>query len=110
MEKLTEKKRKWIIQQFRAGRSATIIAKIQRISRRMVYKLSNNFKREGISAYNAKKAGRPSLPLNQSFVKKVIDIRKRDDYGAEKLHFVLKREGFIVSQRQIQKIFTKNEL
>ncbi|HIH31702.1 TPA: transposase [Candidatus Woesearchaeota archaeon] len=110
MEKLTEKKRKWIIQQFRAGRSATIIAKIQRISRRMVYKLSNNFKREGISAYNAKKAGRPSLPLNQSFVKKVIDIRKRDDYGAEKLHFVLKREGFIVSQRQIQKILDQRGL
>jgi len=110
MEKLTEKKRKWIIQQFRAGRSATVIAKIQHVSRRMVYKLVNKFKQEGVLAYVAKKAGRPSLPLNKSFVKKVVNIRQHDDYGAEKLHFVLKREGFTVSQRQIQKILDQQGL
>ena len=110
MEKLTEKKRKWIIQQFRAGRSATVIAKIQHVSRRMVYKLVNKFKQEGVLAYVAKKAGRPSLPLNKSFVKKVVNIRQHDDYGAEKLHFVLKREGFTVSQRQIQKILDRQGL
>ena len=110
MEKLTEKKRKWIIQQYRSGRSATVVAKIQHISRRMVYKLSNNFKKDGILAYMAKKVGRPSLQLNKSFVKRVVDIRRRDDYGAEKLHFVLKRDGFTVSQRQIQKILDQQEL
>lgn len=110
MEKLTEKKRKWIIQQYRSGRSATIISRIQHVSRRMVYKLAYKFKREGVLAYTVKKAGRPSLPLNNLFVKKVIDIRNRDDYGAEKLHFVLKREGFSVSQRQIQKILDQQGL
>jgi putative transposase len=110
MEKLTEKKRKWIIQQYRSGRSATRIARMQKISRQMVYKLVSKFKREGISAYNAKKAGRPSLQLNNSFVKKVVEIRQRDDYGAEKLHFVLKRDGFTVSQRQIQKILDQQGL
>lgn len=110
MEKLTEKKRKWIIQQFRTGRSATIIANIQHISRQMVYYLANKFKHEGVLAYTAKKVGRPSLRLNQSFVKKVVAIRNRDDYGAEKLHYVLKREGFTVSQRQIQKILDRQGL
>jgi putative transposase len=110
MEKLTEKKRKWIIQQFRADKSATNIARIQKISRQMVYYLADKFKREGVLAYDAKKAGRPSLQLNKSFIKKVVDIRLRDDYGAEKLHFVLKKEGFNVSQRQIQKILDKNNL
>lgn len=38
MAKLSEKKRKWIIQQFMAGRSATSIASIQKISRRLVYR------------------------------------------------------------------------
>ncbi len=104
MTKLTEKKRKWIIQQFRTGRSATSIARIQKISRRMVYKLTAQFKKEGIVAYCVKKVGRPSHEINHKFVEKVVNIREADDYGSEKIHFVLKREGFGVSRRQIQKI------
>ncbi|MFA5796571.1 MAG: hypothetical protein WC916_00855 [Candidatus Woesearchaeota archaeon] len=104
MEKLTEKKRKWTIQQFRANKSATSIARVQKVSRQMVYYLADKFKRKGILAYVVKKVGRPPLPLNKSFVKRVVDIRRRDDYGAEKLHYVLKRAGFTASQRQIQKI------
>ncbi len=110
MEKLTEKKRKWIITQFRSGRSVTSIARIQRISRQMVYKLAAKYKKEGKEAYKAKKAGRPKQPLNANFVKKVIEIRKRDDYGKEKIHFVLKRNGFSVSQRQIQRILDEQGL
>ncbi len=55
MDKLTKKKRKWIIQEFRLGRSATSIAKIQKISRRYVYKLVKKFKKFGISVYRRKK-------------------------------------------------------
>ncbi|MEA3378475.1 MAG: helix-turn-helix domain-containing protein [Nanoarchaeota archaeon] len=55
MEKLTEKKRKWIITQFRVGGSATTIAKTQKISRRMVYKLVAKYKKEGIKSYKATK-------------------------------------------------------
>jgi putative transposase len=110
MEKLTEKKRRWIIQQFRTGRSATQIAQIQNVSRQFVYKLAAKFKAEGTSAFIAKPSGRPSGIINSAFAKKVIFLRKRDDYGSEKLHFVLKQEGFSVSQRQIQKILDKNNL
>jgi putative transposase len=110
MEKLTEKKRRWIIQQFRTGRSATQIARIQKISRQFVYKLAKKFKTEGSSAYITRPSGRPSRSINPTFAEKVIFLRKRDDYGSEKLHFVLKREGFSVSQRQIQKILDKNNL
>lgn len=94
----------WIIQQFRAGRSATQIARIQKISRRMVYKLVARFKKEGVVSYVAKKVGRPSRQINSLFVDKVVAIRKADDYGSEKIHFVLRKQGFSVSQRQIQKI------
>lgn len=110
MESLTEKKRKWIIQQFRAGRSATSIARIQNISRQHVYKLAKRFKTEGSTAYKVKNAGRPSQEINISFSKKVIELRKKTDYGSEKLHFVMKRDGFGVSQRQIQKILDVNKL
>lgn len=110
MKLLTEKKRKWIIQQFRAGRSATSIARAQNISRVHVYRLASRFKAEGTTAYKTKTAGRHPQEINVSFAKKVIDLRLKTDYGSEKLHVTLIREGFSVSQRQIQKILDVNKL
>ena len=110
METLTEKKRKWIIHQFRAGRSATSIARIQKISRQHVYKLARRYKKEGTTSYKAKQAGRPPQQINTSFAKKVIELRKTTDYGSVKLHIVLSRTGFNVSQRQIQKVLDVNKL
>ena len=95
MEKLTENKRKWIIQQFRTGRSVTQIAGIQKISRQQVYKLAARYKKEGTGAYKAKKSGRPPQEINLSFAKKVVALRNKTDYGSEKLHFVLRKNGFI---------------
>ena len=110
MGELTRKKRKWIIHQFRAGRSATSIARTQNVSRRYVYKLVDKYKKEGINAYEGKKSGRPKLPLNPKFIKKVIEIRKSEDYGSEKIHFVMKKEGFSVSQHIIQRILDEQGL
>ena len=110
METLTEKKRKWIIRQFRSGRSATSIAKIQKVSRQHIYRLANRFKREGTTAYKAKKAGRHPEQISSNFAKKVVELRGTTDYGSVKLHVVLKRTGFGVSQRQIQKVLDVNKL
>lgn len=110
MIKLTEKKRKWIIQQFRCGRSATSIARIQKISRQMVYKLVKRYKIEGIGAYKAKQAGRPPQRLSPIFIEKVVSLRQKTDYGSQKLHFVLKKAGFGVAQRQIQRILDLKNL
>ncbi|MDP2749206.1 MAG: DDE-type integrase/transposase/recombinase [Nanoarchaeota archaeon] len=108
--KTNEKKRKWIIDQFRTGRSVTSIARIQKVSRQLVYKLAKKFKKEGKSAYFAKKSGRPKNKINVSFVKRVVSLRKEADYGSEKLHFVLTKQGFSVSQRQIQRILDEQKL
>jgi putative transposase len=110
LEKLTEKKRKWIINQFRSGRSATIIAKSQNISRQYVYTLISKFKQKGVSAFSCEKAGRPKLNINSDFVKKVINIRQDDDYGSEKIHIILKKQGFDVSQHIIQRILDEQGL
>src|SRR3989339_1996615 len=104
------KKRKWAVQQYRSGRSATSIARIQKISRQMVYKLVAKHKKEGLEAYKAKKAGKPKTSINSSFVKKVVEIRKSTDYGSEKIHFVLKKSGFGVSQHTIQRILDEQGL
>jgi putative transposase len=50
------------------------------------------------------------LKINVFFAKKVIELRNKTDYGSEKLHFILKRDGFSVSQRQIQKVLEINKL
>jgi putative transposase len=110
METLNEKKRKWIINQFRSGRSATSIARIQKISRQMVYKLATKYKKEGKVAYEAKKAGRPRYNLNKNFIKKVVELRRTTDYGSEKLHFVLNRAGFKVSQHIVQRVLDDGKL
>jgi putative transposase len=75
-----------------------------------VYRLVSKHKKLGELAYKALKAGRPKQPINSAFVQKVVDIRKEDDYGSEKIHVVLKREGFAVSQRQIQRILDEQGL
>jgi putative transposase len=62
------------------------------------------FKKEGKEAYKAKKAGRPRYKLNKNFVKKIIELRKTNDYGSEKVHFVLNKAGFKVSQHIIQRV------
>ena len=108
--KLNEKKKKWIIRQFRIGKSATIIAKIQKISRQMVYKLIKEYKLKGVEAFIIKPSGRPKIQINPKFRDKVIETRKRDDYGSQKIHFVLKKEGFGVSQHIIQRILDEEKL
>ncbi|MBU1849915.1 MAG: hypothetical protein KKH40_04265 [Nanoarchaeota archaeon] len=110
METLTEKKRKWLIRQFRSGRSATSIARIQKVSRQQVYRLANRFKKEGTTAYKVKKPGRHPEQISPNFAKKVVYLRNTTDYGSVKLHVVLKRAGFGVSQRQIQKVLDVNKL
>ena len=76
----------------------------------MVYKLMAEYEKEGTLAYKPKKVGRPSQRINRNFEARVVSLRKETDYGSQKLHFVLKREGFSVSQRQIQKILDWNRL
>ena len=76
----------------------------------MVYKLVARHKKEGDSAFITKKAGRPKQQINSDFAEKVAVVRKKTDYGSKKLHFVLKKEGFSVSQRQIQRILDEKGL
>ena len=76
----------------------------------MVYKLVHKHKKFGIEAYTVRRAGRPKLSLNSSFVKKVVEIRKTTDYGSQKLHFVFGTSGFGVSQHIIQRILNEQGL
>ncbi len=76
----------------------------------MVYKLVQKHKELGDLAFRSAKSGRPKLRLNPVFVSKVVELRKYTDYGSEKLHFVMKRDGFGISQHVIQRILDEEGL
>ena len=90
--------------QFRSGRAVTSIARIQKVSRQFVYKLIGRHRVEGEGAFRARKSGRPKRVINRQFASKVVSVREATDYGSEKLHYVLRKDGFSVSRRQIQRI------
>ncbi len=43
-------------------------------------------------------------------MQKVISVRNETDYGSEKIHITLRRQGFGVSQRQIQRVLDEHGL
>lgn len=99
-----------MVRQFKSGRGATAIARIQKISRQMVYKLVSRHRTFGDEVFIAKLVGRPKSPINPIFSAKVVELRKTTDYGSEKIHFVMRQAGFSVSQRKIQQILDLNGL
>jgi putative transposase len=76
----------------------------------MVYKLVSRHKVFGDEVFEAKRAGRPRSRINLEFAVKVVEVRKSTDYGSEKLHFVMQKAGFSVSQRQVQRILDERGL
>jgi len=64
MYKLTFKKRIWIIKQYQNGISATKIALAQKINRRAIYQILENFKEYGLDGLKDHKGGRPEIILN----------------------------------------------
>ncbi|MBI4373821.1 MAG: DDE-type integrase/transposase/recombinase [Deltaproteobacteria bacterium] len=99
-----------MVKQFKSGRGATSIARIQKISRQMVYKLVSGHRLFGDQVFQTKRPGRPRSRINSEFAAKVVEVRKSTDYGSEKLHFVKQKEGFSVSQRQVQRILDERGL
>ena len=63
-----------------------------------------------MAAYEVKSSGRPRIGVNPQFIEKVVKIRNEDDYGSEKIHFVLKQQGCGVSQHVIQRILDEEGL
>jgi putative transposase len=80
------------------------------VSRQHVYVLVAKYKELGELAYKALATGRPKIKINPPFAKRVVEIRKESDYGSEKIHFVMKQEGFSVSQHIIQRILDEEKL
>ena len=108
MYKLTFKKRVWIVKQHLRGISASKIALAQKIHRSGVYQIIDKYKQFGWGGLKDHKTGRPETILNPKIVEKVLDFRKRFGYGACHIEQILKRKGFAISHRQIEKVLVRN--
>ncbi len=56
------------------------------------------------------KTGRPETSLGKNAAIIIFDLRKRFGYGACRIEEVLKKSGFTISHRQIEKLLVRNNL
>jgi len=110
MYKLTFKKRVWIVKQYLKGFSASKLAISQKVHRRCVYQLVEKYKQFGWDGLKDHKTGRPETVLNRNAEIIILDLRKRFGYGACRMEQLLKRKGFSISHRQIEKVLIRNDL
>ena len=110
MYKLNYKKRVWIVKQKLRGISTSKICLAQNISRMTISKLMKIYKQFGWDGLKDHKTGRPETILNQNSVLIILDLRKRYGYGACHIEQILKRKGFAISHRQIEKVLVRNGL
>ena len=108
--KLTFKKRVWIVKQFLKGMEVKRIADCQNVNRRSVYHILKNYKAYGWDGLKDHKTGRPETCLNPNAESLILDLRQTYGYGACHIEQLLKRKGFSISHRQIEKVLIKNQL
>jgi len=110
MYKLTFKKRVWVVKQRLKGISTTKLCQAQGISRMTVSNLVRGYKEDGWDGLKDHKTGRPETVLNRNAEIIILDLRERFGYGACMIEQLLKRKGFSISHRQIEKVLIRNNL
>ena len=108
MYALTFKKRVWIVKKRLQGVSPSNLALAQNVSESYIRRLMRIYKQYGWDGLKDHKTGRSETILNQSAVILILDLRKRFGYGACHIEQILKRKGFAISHRQIEKVLVRN--
>ena len=110
MYKLNFKKRVWIVKQVSKGRSYSYVALAQEISKPAVFKIMRQYNAYSWDGLKDHKTGRPETRLSKNAEIIILDLRKIYKYGACHIEQLLKRKGFGISHRQIEKLLLRNGL
>ena len=110
MYKLTFSKRVWVVKQVLKGAPTNQIALSQKISRISVFKIMQKYKEMSWDGLKDYKTGRPETVLNAKTADIILNLRKSFNYGACHIEQILKRKGFSISHRQIEKLLVRNAL
>lgn len=110
MYKLNFKKRVWVVKQVLKGIPVNKVALAQKISRISVFKIMQKYKECGWEDLKDHKTGRPETKLNKNAEIMILDLRRRFGHGACYIEQLLRRRGFNISHRQIEKLLVRNGL
>jgi len=100
-----EKLKRWIIKKKLEGQLVKSICIQARISRKMFYYWWNRYQTHGWEGLKEKPKGRPCGPqLEESIKEKIIKIRKRYEWGPNKIAGYLGHRGFNVDHHQVYAI------
>lgn len=107
---LDSKKKLWIVKQKEAGKlTDSEIASAQRITRRHVQRIWNNYKEEGMDFLLQGQIGRKADQISKVIEDKILALRNKD-YGIRKIEGLLKQEKIIISKRKITRVLIQNNL
>ena len=107
MYKLNFKKRVWIVKQHLEGMPTNKIALSQLTTPRTVQNLVKTYNQYSWDGLKDHKTGRPEVVLNQNAIILILDLR-RYGYGACRIETMLRKKGFSISHRQIEKVLIRN--
>ena len=111
MEKHSQKKKIYCVKQALLGLSSiSDIGRNRRVARKTLYRWINRYKIGGSDGLIDKKTGIEQLNINPEFENIIVKLWADTKYGSPKMWLYIKSQGFDVSQRQIQKIYNKNDL
>lgn len=102
--KLSKSDRFKIVKHFHNGRYVTDIAKRFGISRTTVYNITGKYHLVGSYGLQDHKPGRLRVALNPSFYANIVDLRKKNNWGACRIEKYFNRKGFSVSHNKINQV------
>jgi putative transposase len=102
LERDSDKLKRWIIRRRLEGQSITSICIQARISRKMFYFWWSRYQAQGWKGLQEKPKGRPRMPQLDNFLKeKIIKLRKRYEWGPDKIAGYLGHRGFTVDHHKV---------
>jgi transposase len=106
MDRDWEKLRKWIIRKKLEGRAVTEICSEAQIDRKIFYRWWNRYQTQGWKGLEEKPKGRPTGLGPDDFIKaKVIKLRKRYEWGPNKIAGTLRLKGYDVDHNMVYRIY-----
>jgi len=105
MDRDLDRLKEWIVRRRLQGCAVTEICASAQISRDMFYRWWNRYQAEGKDGLREKAKGRPpGVSIDRSLRKRVIELRKRYEWGPSKIAGYLKRRGCAIDHNQAYRI------
>jgi len=111
LERDSDKLRRWIIRRRLEGQPVTLICTQARVSRKMFYYWWSRYQAQGWEGLHEKPKGRPCGPaLEVSLKEKIIKLRKRYEWGPNKIAGYLGHRGFAVDHHKVYHVICESGL